>query len=123
MIPAEIIARVLCRDPDECVFGNGWAGSSGSGFECITRAWEQKLPAAHAAVNALTAAGFRLLGPDELDKRTLETAASLIERDEFDASIRLDPKRHANLRDWIREQQASAIRSLPAEEQNNGGMG
>ncbi|TBG78574.1 hypothetical protein ELG76_03950 [Rhizobium leguminosarum] len=46
----------------------------------------------------------------------LEEAASLIERDIFDSSVRLDPSKHKNLSDWIRAQQAAAIRALIPEQ-------
>lgn len=61
---------------------------------------------------AVPPAGYRILGPDEVDPVTLERAAALVERDEIDGFVRLDPKRHKNLSDWFAEQRASAIRAL-----------
>ena len=45
-------------------------------------------------------------------ENALREAADFIRRDQFDASVQLDPKRHASLRDWIREQQAAGILAL-----------
>lgn len=67
---------------------------------------------ADAILCALSRAGFRILGPDEVDPVTLERAAEVAERDAVDGSVRLDPKRHKNLSDWFAEQRASAIRAL-----------
>lgn len=45
----------------------------------------------------------------------LKEAADMMARDEIDASIRLDPKKHASLSDWFRDQRVGAIRARISE--------
>ena len=63
----ELIARAACNgNPDECIYGSGSANFGGtSHYECHLRAWEQNLPLADAIIAALTAAGYRIIGPGE----------------------------------------------------------
>lgn len=53
----ERIARALCAargiDSDQCVFGTGWADEDGGGTICHRYAWEDELPAARAALEAM----------------------------------------------------------------------
>jgi hypothetical protein len=40
-----------------------------------------------------------------------EELIGVIERDEFDLSVRLDPARHKNLSDWFRDRRVAALRA------------
>ncbi|WP_143535373.1 hypothetical protein [Rhizobium sp. N122] len=51
----------------------------------------------------------------DIRNAALEAAAKLIEEGIADSSVRLDPRKHKNLSDWIRDQQAAAIRALKSD--------
>lgn len=71
--------------------------------------WRKHLPVARAILALFPS-------PAEIERaayeRGLEDAARLVERDEFDATVRLNPAKHKHLSDWFHDQQASAIRAL-----------
>lgn len=106
--PREIIARASTPNPDDCWHGSGSLGPSASEFTCHVYMWQRELPRADAILTALAAAGYRILGPDEVDPVTLEEAAAIAEAtqaygDPVDASVGLGP---------VGKRIASAIRAL-----------
>lgn len=111
----KLIARASCnRDPDDCVHGSGSVGSTGSHFECNMRAWEQMLPTADRIIKALHAAGYRIIGPGELDKETVELVATAMgEADKWDRCDN-SPDSRAHLPAWLdyADMAAAAIRAL-----------
>ncbi|HEX7072954.1 MAG TPA: hypothetical protein VF226_02855 [Hyphomicrobiaceae bacterium] len=84
-IIADEIAISRGRRPDECVHGNGWVSTDGSGFECSLTARQQAYPVANAVLQSLTAAGYRILAPGQYDPVTAARALDAISPAEFDS--------------------------------------
>lgn len=62
----ETIARACTQTPDECYHGSASFGLTSGQFHCLVKMWERELPHADAIISALTAAGYRILSPDEV---------------------------------------------------------
>lgn len=75
--PREIIARASTPNPDDCWHGSGSLGPSASEFTCHVFMWQREIPRADAILHALNAAGYRILGPDEIDPVTMEKCAEV----------------------------------------------
>jgi len=67
-------------------------------------------PPLSAQLAAAREAG-RLEGDAAGYRRGMEEAAQMVERDEIDSSVRLDPAKHPNLGAWLNAQRAAAIRA------------
>lgn len=84
MTPAEIIARAYDRE-QAAQMGEPDPWQDGTDDP----QWQDSLGCGEAAVEALTAAGSRILGQGELDRETLEKAAEMAERGvEYGATTR-----------------------------------
>lgn len=112
-VSPEAVVYVLTANPEPCAGCGLPLGMERYGYRDLPGSFHREC--LHGAASAAQLAAAREAGKREGDaagyRRGMEEAAQMVERDEIDSSVRLDPQKHKNLSEWINAQRAAAIRA------------